>query len=70
VSGGVVPDSAWSYEPLAVAGRRGIAHWAVSYHDPDGQTRVELDGIFVLDFAEDGRCAEHRRWYLRRETPG
>jgi len=68
VEGGLGEDFAWRHEPLAVTGNRGIAHWAVSFRDPSDAV-VELDGIFVLDFDEEGRCTEHREWYVRRETP-
>ena len=63
-------DVRWEYEPIAVVGRRGVAHWRVSFA-PDGlaDRRVELDGILLIDFDDAGRCTEHREWYLRREVP-
>jgi hypothetical protein len=68
VEGGLGSDFAWRHEPLAVTGKRGIAHWAVSFRDA-ANALVELDGIFVVDFADDGRCREHREWYVTRTTP-
>jgi nuclear transport factor 2 (NTF2) superfamily protein len=68
LAGGAGTDFAWRHEPLAVTGDRGVAHWAVSFRDTNDAT-VELDGIFVLDFDAKGLCAEHREWYVRRETP-
>jgi len=31
------------------------------------ETGVEYDGVLMVRFAPDGRCAEHREWYFRRE---
>jgi ketosteroid isomerase-like protein len=67
VEGGVQPDLRTAFEPLAVAGDRGVAHWQVSFDDGDGRT--ELDGILVLDFDAEGRCVLHREWYEERRTP-
>lgn len=55
------------YEPLCVHGRRGIAHWNVSFElvgDPGG--RHELDGILLLDFDDENRCVRHQEWYVSR----
>lgn len=60
-------DLRFEYEPLAVSDRRGIAHWRTSFRE--GETRVELDGVLVLDFDPEGRCTEHREWYFRRRSP-
>jgi hypothetical protein len=59
-------DLEWDHEVLAVAGRRGIAHWSASFMG-EGGVRVELDGILICDFDGDGRCTLHREWYDRRE---
>jgi hypothetical protein len=55
------------YEILAVEGNTGIAHWNVRqkayyFHEPT----LELDGILVLRFDEQGRCVEHLEWFDRR----
>jgi hypothetical protein len=68
VEGGLGSDFTWRHEPLAVTESRGVAHWAVSFRNAD-DSLVELDGIFVLDFDDDGRCREHREWYITRSTP-
>jgi hypothetical protein len=66
VEGGVPSGLQTAFEPLAVFGERGVAHWQVSFHEGDGRT--ELDGILVLDFDAEGRCVLHREWYDRRRT--
>ena len=63
-------DVRFSAEPLAVTGDVGVGHWSVSFVSaaaPD--VRTELDGILVLRFGDDGRCREHREWYMRRDLP-
>ena len=67
VEGGVQPGLRTVFEPLAVEGRRGVAHWQVSFDDEDGRT--EVDGILVLDFDGQGRCVLHREWYDTRHLP-
>ena len=67
VRGGEQPGLRCAFEPLAVEGDRGVAHWRVSFDDGGG--RSELDGILVLDFDDEGRCVLHREWYDHRRTP-
>ena len=68
VQGGVQPGLATWFEPLAVNGERGVAHWRVSFDE--GQGRIEMDGILVCDFDGQGLCTLHREWYhLRGPTP-
>jgi len=68
VDGGAPPRLRSRSEPIAVAGKTGVAHWWVSFEDDAGGS-VELDGILVCDFDVDGRCTRHREWYDRREAP-
>jgi ketosteroid isomerase-like protein len=66
VQGGAAPGLRTAFEPLAVTGDRGVAHWTVSFDAENG--RVELDGILVCDLDAAGRCVRHREWYHRRTT--
>jgi ketosteroid isomerase-like protein len=59
-------DVEYTYEPLAVAGDVGVAHWRVSSRSPDAPGRNAWDGILLITFAPDGRCREHREWYSHR----
>lgn len=60
----------YAFEPLAVAGDAGIAAWRVSYtRNAPRRAAVEVDGVLVAWFDDDGRCAEHREWAVRRERP-
>ncbi|HEY7661412.1 MAG TPA: nuclear transport factor 2 family protein [Actinomycetota bacterium] len=65
VEGDAQPGLETSFEPLAVRGERGVAHWRVSFEEGEGRT--EIDGILVCDFDEHGRCTLHREWYHLRE---
>jgi len=67
VQGGAQSGLRMKFEPLAAEGERGIAHFEVSFEE--GQGRVQMDGILVCDFDEQGRCTYHREWYHLRE-PG
>jgi uncharacterized protein (TIGR02246 family) len=53
----------FEHQALSVKGDTGIAHWSASFDvAPDG-TKVGLDGIFVLEFADDGKCRRLREWW-------
>jgi hypothetical protein len=60
----------YRYEPLAALEHKGVAHWSVGFAHPSlAETRVEVDGILVLNFDDEGRCTEHREWYSSRDVP-
>jgi ketosteroid isomerase-like protein len=58
----------FQHRALAVSGNTGIAHWSANFDvAPDGP-HIELDGVFVLDFDDDGKCRRLREWWhLRSE---
>jgi uncharacterized protein (TIGR02246 family) len=62
----IVHDS----EVLAVDGDVVVAHWHVRARNAGGPAVREWDGLLLLRFAADGRCAEHREWYAAREQTG
>ena len=53
----------FNYEILAVTSNVGIAHWRVSFVQLPAKKNVNLDGIFVVTFNEEGRCTEFREWW-------
>jgi ketosteroid isomerase-like protein len=53
-------------EILGIDGQTGIAHWSATFTSASTGAPFELDGIFVLTFAEDGRCSELREWWHLR----
>jgi uncharacterized protein (TIGR02246 family) len=56
-------------EVLAVDGDVVVAHWHVRARTEGEASVREWDGLLLLRFASDGRCAEHREWYAVREIP-
>jgi hypothetical protein len=53
--------------PVAVIGATGIARWRARFTRVPSGRRVELDGVFLLEFSGDGLCVELREWWHRRE---
>lgn len=68
VDGGVPPGLRTRFEPLAIEGDRGVAHWNVTFAGDGGGT-VEIDGILLCTFDAQGRCTLHREWFESREVP-
>ena len=66
--GGPQEEVEYAYEPLAVEGELGIAHWRVVSRRDGAKERDEYDGILAITFAPDGRCVEHREWFSHRTT--
>jgi len=56
----------FEYRTLSVTGNTGIAHWSASFDVEPGDVHLELDGIFVLEFDEDGKCTRLREWWHLR----
>ena len=58
---------AFRHELLGIDGNRGFARWWTTF-DEEG-SRFELDGVFVLDFADEGLCSQLQEWWAATETP-
>lgn len=56
-----------SFEVLGVWEGGGAAHWNARFRRIGSGQAVELDGALVVSFDRDGRCAELREWWHRRE---
>ena len=56
-------DIEFDFAILAVTGRTGIAEWSARFRSVSGNVPVELNGIFVLDFAPDGDVESLREWW-------
>lgn len=59
-------DVAFRQEVLGVDGTRGFARWWSGF-DETG-SHFELDGVFVLDFGDDGLCTQLQEWWAATET--
>ena len=60
-------DVRFSYEILATSEGEGVAHWNADFLRLPARTPVRLDGILLARLDADGRCAEFREWWHRRE---
>jgi D-3-phosphoglycerate dehydrogenase len=45
-----------------------VAHWTAAFTRIASGTKVELDGVFMLEFNDEGLCSALREWWHRRET--
>lgn len=59
-------DIDFRYDIVAVQGSTGVATWSAVFTTISGGVRVELNGVFVLDFADRKRCKTLREWWLVR----
>jgi ketosteroid isomerase-like protein len=65
------PPGSWEahYEPVAVEGDVAVATGYSRYLTEDrSAVDREYANVFLLRFAEDGRCREYREWYMRKGT--
>lgn len=53
---------------IAVQAQTVIAQWTASFTRIANRARVELDGVFLLEFNDEGLCRTLREWWHRRET--
>lgn len=59
----------FEHRALSFSGNTGIVHWSAQFDVEPGDTHIELDGIFVLEFDEGGKCRRLREWWhLRSQT--
>ena len=64
---GIAQQVAFTFEVQVIEGDVAFVHWHVFTQNVGDPIRVEYDGLLQLRFAPDGRCAEHREWFFRRE---
>ena len=55
------------YEPYAVDGLRAVAVGTSRYLEPDGQQRTIFYNVWLLQFDDEGRCADFIEYW--REPP-
>ena len=60
-------DITFSYEVLSVQGDRVFATWHSKYKRVRNDSAIELDGIFVLDFSDEGLCRSLVEWWHMKE---
>lgn len=57
-----------SCEAIAVCGNLCFAHWHAAFTRLPMRSRLELDGIFQLEFDRRGHCQALREWWHRKEV--
>jgi hypothetical protein len=57
-----------SYEPVAVDGDVAVAVGTSSYRNASGVVDRIYDNVYVMRFADDGRCREFTEWYVKRPS--
>ena len=53
---------------IAVNGQTAVARWSVSLTSASSGARIELDGVFVLEFENANLCRELREWWHVRAS--
>ena len=57
----------FSYDALAVHKNMGVAQWRADFIRLHTGNKVKLDGIFKVEFSNDGKCQIFREWWHRIE---
>lgn len=56
-------DVTFDYEVLTTYGQTAVAHWSARFTSASSGATVKLDGVFLLDFDENGLCSRLREWW-------
>lgn len=59
-------DVDFAADALGFAGTTGVARWSARFTLASNGAAVELNGVFLLEFAEDGLCSRLREWWHAR----
>ena len=59
-------DIDFDYDVVAVSGDIGTALWSARFRSISGDVPVELNGVFVLEFASPGEVDSLREWWHAR----
>ena len=61
-------DITFSYDIVSVSRDRGIARWWAKFTRVSSGVTASLDGVFFLEFNNEGLCRELREWWHIAET--
>src|SRR5690606_11374425 len=59
-------DVDFESETIGVLGNTGVARWSARFNLASSGGKVELNGVFLLEFDEAGRCTKLREWWHAR----
>ncbi|MEN2738945.1 nuclear transport factor 2 family protein [Microbacterium sp. X-17] len=65
---GSFTDPGFEFDILAVDGPRGVVHISYSFTFPEAELSYLVDGVYVLDFDDDGDCVVFRQWWFAKEN--
>ena len=57
----------FSYDIISTVRHTGIAHWKATFERIPIGSKVEIDGILMAEFDEQGMCRVFSEWWHRRE---
>ncbi len=63
-------DVDFTFEVLSVRGKTGIAHWHSEFLQSSSGSTIILDGIFILEFSQEGLCQSLKEWWHFKAVPG
>jgi hypothetical protein len=61
-------DVEFESKVVAVNGSTAVARWSASLTSAASGARIELDGVFILEFDASGLCSELREWWHVRAS--
>jgi hypothetical protein len=56
-------DIHFEFEILSKKDRESVAHWRCDFRRMERDYRVHLDGIFRMEFDDQGQCTVFREWW-------
>ena len=59
-------DIDFEFETVAVSGDTGVALWSARFRTISGDAPVELNGVFILEFADASHVSSLREWWHLR----
>jgi ketosteroid isomerase-like protein len=62
-------DVDFTFEVLSVMGNTGTAHWHSEFIQSSSGSTIILDGIFLLEFSQEGLCRSLKEWWHFKAIP-
>jgi uncharacterized protein (TIGR02246 family) len=59
-------DVRFTYQIVALEETQGVAHFHSKFQRKATGADVEIDGMLLAEFSDDGRCRRFREWWHRR----
>ena len=56
-------DVSFAHEIVSLSGSRAVVRWRASFKRASSGVTTRLDGVFLLEFDDQGRCRRLREWW-------